>query len=74
MWEPREIQQQIEIINGKIAPDLIIQNATYLHSIVKKWITGNIWIKGDRIVYAGSRMPATLEGAEIFDAAIAASI
>ena len=69
MWEQREIQQQIEIINGKIAPDLIIQNATYLHSIFKKWVPGNIWIKGDRIVYAGSRMPATVEGAEIVDAA-----
>ncbi|MFC5603854.1 adenine deaminase C-terminal domain-containing protein [Sporosarcina koreensis] len=68
MWEQHEIQKQLGIINGKEAPDLIIQNATYLHSIFKKWITGNIWIKGDRIVYAGSRMPAMTEGAEIVDA------
>ncbi|MDW0117915.1 adenine deaminase C-terminal domain-containing protein [Sporosarcina thermotolerans] len=68
MWDQREIQQQLGVINGKLAPDLIIQNATYLHSIFKKWVTGNIWIKGDRIVYAGDRMPAITEGTEIVDA------
>lgn len=68
MWEQHEIQKQLGIINGKEAPDLIIQHATYLHSIFKKWVTGNIWIQGDRIVYAGGRMPAMTEGAEIIDA------
>ncbi len=68
MWNQHEIQQQLGIINGKVAPDLIIQNATYLHSILKKWVTGTIWIKADRIVYAGERMPAMTEGAEIIDA------
>lgn len=68
MWSQHEIQQQIEIINGKKAPDLIIYNATYLHSIFKKWMTGNIWIQGDRIVYVGSRMPAMTEGTEIVEA------
>ena len=56
------------MINGKKAPDLIIINAEYLHSIYKKWVTGNIWIAGDRIVYAGKEMPAMTEGAEIVDA------
>jgi len=56
------------MIDGKKAPDLIITNAEYLHSIYKKWVTGNIWIAGDRIVYAGKEMPAMTEGAEIFDA------
>ncbi|WP_432361068.1 adenine deaminase C-terminal domain-containing protein [Sporosarcina sp. UB5] len=68
MWDEREIQQQIGVINGKVQPDFIIQNATYLHSIFKKWMTGNIWIKGDRIVYAGEKMPAMTDGAEIVDA------
>lgn len=68
MWSQQEIQKQLEIINGKKAPDLIIQNATYLHSIYKQWLTGNIWIHGDRIVYVGNRMPAMTEGAEIIDA------
>lgn len=68
MWEPKEIKKQLHMIDGKKAPDLIITNAEYLHSIYKKWVTGNIWIAGDRIVYAGKEMPAMTEGAEIFDA------
>ncbi|MFJ7936526.1 adenine deaminase C-terminal domain-containing protein [Sporosarcina sp. NPDC096371] len=69
MWEHQEIQGQIHIINGKKAPDLIITNAEYLHAIYKTWMTGNIWIAGDRIVYAGKEMPPMTEGAEIVDAA-----
>lgn len=68
MWEPKEIKDQLHMIDGKKAPDLIITNAEYLHSIYKKWVTGNIWIAGDRIVYAGKEMPVMTEGAEIFDA------
>jgi len=68
-WERTEIEQQLAIINGNKAPDLLIINATYLHSIYKKWMTGNIWILGDRIVYVGKEMPAITEGTEIMDAA-----
>lgn len=68
MWEASEMKNQLHMIDGKKAPDLIIINAEYLHSIYKKWVTGNIWIAGDRIVYAGKEMPAMTEGAEIFDA------
>ena len=69
MWEPSEVNAQLHMIDGKKAPDLIITNAEYLHSIYKKWVTGNIWIAGDRIVYAGKEMPGLTEGAEIVDAA-----
>lgn len=68
MWDQQMVYKQIQIIDGKVSPDLIIENATYLHSILKKWMTGNIWISGDRIVYVGDRMPATTEDAEIMDA------
>ena len=68
MWGHTEIQEQLHIIDGKKAPDLVIVNATYLHSIYKKWLTGNIWISGDRIVYVGKEMPAIIDGAEIVDA------
>ncbi len=68
MWEHSEVNAQLHMIDGKKAPDLIITNAVYLHSIYKKWVSGNIWIAGDRIVYAGKEMPAISEGAEIFDA------
>ncbi|PIC66358.1 adenosine deaminase [Sporosarcina sp. P21c] len=68
MWSVKEIQSQLAIINGQKAPDIVIKNATYLHSIFKKWMQGNIWIQGDRIVYVGERMPAMLEGTECVDA------
>ena len=68
MWESSEIKEQLHIIDGKKAPDIIITNAEYLHSIYKKWMKGNIWIARDRIVYAGKEMPAMMEGAEIVDA------
>ncbi|EGQ26028.1 MULTISPECIES: adenine deaminase C-terminal domain-containing protein [Sporosarcina] len=68
MWSAQEIQEQLAIINGQKAPDLLIENATYLHSIFKKWMQGNIWIAGDRIVYVGQKLPAQLEGTERVDA------
>lgn len=69
MWTNQEIQNQIQMINGKVSPNLVITNATYLHSIYKKWCTGNIWIHRDRIVYAGNEMPKMTEQTEIIDAA-----
>ena len=68
MWSAKEIQSQLAIINGQKAPDIVIEHATYLHSIFKKWMQGNIWIHGDRIVYVGERMPTMLEGTEHIDA------
>lgn len=68
MWSAEEIQSQLAIINGQKAPDIVIENATYLHSIFKKWMQGNIWIQGDRIVYVGEKMPVMLEGTERIDA------
>ena len=67
-WEHTEIGGQLAIVNGEKAPDIVIFNAEYLHSIYKKWVTGNIWIAGDRIVYAGNEMPGLVVGAEMIDA------
>ncbi len=68
MWNAHEIQSQLAIINGQKAPDILIENATYLHSIFKKWMKGNIWIHGDRIIYVGEKLPVQLEGTERVDA------
>lgn len=68
MWNSEQITDQLAVINGQKAPDIVIQNAVYLHSILKKWVEGNIWISGDRIVYAGEKMPPEMEEAEIVDA------
>lgn len=68
MWEYKEIQEQIKMLDGDLAPTLVFQHATYLHGIYKEWRTGNIWIANDRIIYVGDAMPALLEGTEVVDA------
>ncbi|GKV69806.1 putative adenine deaminase [Sporosarcina sp. NCCP-2716] len=69
MWNAEEIASQIAVIDGKEAPDLLITNATYLHSVLKEWRTGTIWVKHGRILYTGDRLPAMTEGTELIDAA-----
>lgn len=67
LWKNVEIRHQLKIVAKEAAPDLVLTNATYLHGIFKKWITGNIWIKGDRIVYAGKDYPFTDSSTEVAD-------
>ena len=66
-WKIKNIREQVSVIDGHTAPTILLTNTTYLHSIFKKWITANIWIKDDRIVYVGQDMPKNLEGTEIVD-------
>ena len=66
-WKIKDIREQVSIIDGKVAPNIVLQNAKYLHSIFKQWMTGNIWISGDRIVYVGKEMPTNLDGTDIID-------
>ncbi|WP_070120955.1 adenine deaminase C-terminal domain-containing protein [Bacillus marinisedimentorum] len=66
-WKNKEIREQIAVVNGKKSPDLILKNATYLNSVLKKWMTANIWIYADRIVYVGEKLPENSGAAEIAD-------
>jgi len=68
IWKIEEIRHQIDVVNGTKSPDIVITNATFLHSHLKKWITGNIWIVKDRIVYTGSEMPLVSDQTEVYDA------
>lgn len=68
-WKLSNIREQVSIIDGHAAPNLVLKNAKYLHSMVKSWATGNIWISNDRIVYVGKELPANVEGTEIVDLA-----
>ncbi|WP_019412505.1 adenine deaminase C-terminal domain-containing protein [Paenisporosarcina sp. TG20] len=68
LWKINEIRHQISMIDGKSSPDKIIINAKYLHSVLKTWVEGNIWISKDRIIYAGKEMPEKTSDAEIVDA------
>jgi adenine deaminase len=66
-WKINNIRKQVSIIDGHSAPNLVLQNAKYLHSMLKQWVTGNIWISEDRIIYAGKEMPLNMEETEVVD-------
>ncbi|WP_332645944.1 adenine deaminase C-terminal domain-containing protein [Lysinibacillus sp. 54212] len=66
-WKIQNIREQVAVIDGKRAPSIVLKNARYLHSIYKKWMLGNIWILGDRIVYVGQEMPVNTSRTEIVD-------
>lgn len=68
IWKIEEIRHQIEVVNGTKSPDILIKNATYLHSHLKKWMTGHIWIVKDRIVYTGMELPLISKTTEVYDA------
>lgn len=67
IWKLNDIRKQVSIIDGYAAPTIVLKNAKYLHSMLKKWIEGNIWISNDRIVYVGKEMPMNMNGTEIVD-------
>ena len=67
-WRNREIRHQVEVLDGKRSPTMLLTNATYLHGVFKTWVKGNIWIYHDRIVYAGERLPGYMDDAcEVVD-------
>ncbi len=66
-WRNRELRKHVAVIDGTVAPSIVFENSTYLNVFTKKWITANIWIYHDRIVYVGERMPENTEGTEIME-------
>jgi adenine deaminase len=66
-WKNKQIREQVSVLDGKLAPTMLLQNATYLNQVLNKWITANIWIYDDRIVYVGEKLPARTDGCEIRD-------
>ncbi|UCZ53797.1 amidohydrolase family protein [Bacillus shivajii] len=67
-WTKRQIRKQLDVIRGHRAPTLVIEDATWLNSVRKCWVQGNIWIYHDRIVYTGEKMPANLNGTTLYSA------
>ncbi|KHF38111.1 adenine deaminase C-terminal domain-containing protein [Halalkalibacter okhensis] len=66
-WTKQRLRQQLAVVKGEKSPSLVLRNATYLNFARRKWLTANIWISEDRIVYVGNHMPATLTDTEIVD-------
>ncbi|WP_339165481.1 adenine deaminase C-terminal domain-containing protein [Siminovitchia sp. FSL W7-1587] len=67
MWKNKHIREQAAIIDGKQSPTLLLKNARFLHSVLRQWVNGNIWIHHNRIVYAGEALPKKTNGTEIVD-------
>ncbi|MFD1708224.1 adenine deaminase C-terminal domain-containing protein [Siminovitchia sediminis] len=66
-WRNREIREQAAILDGKKPPGILLKNARFLHSTLRRWVDGNIWIQGDRIIYAGEAIPDNQSDTEIVD-------
>ena len=66
-WKNKQLREHVAIIDGKHAPTLLLKNARYLNQIFRQWMTANIWIYEDRIVYVGDKLPSRLDGCEIVD-------
>ena len=56
-WRNRQLREHVAVIDGKLPPTKVLTNATYLNVYLKKWLTANIWIYDDRIVYVGDDLP-----------------
>lgn len=67
-WKNSQIRKHIDVLSNKLAPTIVLKNATYLNSYLRQWIKANIWIYEDRIIYVGNDLPKTSE-AEIIDCA-----
>ncbi|TYS67891.1 adenine deaminase [Sutcliffiella horikoshii] len=64
-WKNKKIREQVAVIDGKQAPTLVLTNATYLNVQLKTWMTANIWVHEDRIVYVGDQLPTNTENTEM---------
>lgn len=68
-WRNRELRKHVSVIDGLDKPDLLLTNTVYLNAYTKEWISANIWIVDDRIVYVGEKLPANTEDIETMDCA-----
>ncbi|MCJ7840992.1 amidohydrolase family protein [Lederbergia sp. NSJ-179] len=68
-WKNKQIREQISVLDGKRSPTILLKNARFLHSVLKKWVVANIWILQDRIVYVGKELPRKRENCEVVDCA-----
>ena len=66
-WKNKHLRDHVSVLDGKLSPTLLLKNARYLNHAFRKWMTANIWIYDDRIVYTGDMLPDNLEQCEVVD-------
>lgn len=66
-WRNRELREHVAVLDGKVAPTILLKNGTYLNTYTKQWLRANIWILNDRIVYVGDKLPKNNKTTEVMD-------
>lgn len=66
-WSNKQLREHVEVLDGKRSTHILLKNATYLNSYMREWMTANIWIYNDRIVYVGEQLPEQLTECEVVD-------
>jgi adenine deaminase len=66
-WKNKQIREHIAVLDGKLAPTIVLTNANYLNQVFRQWMRANIWIYEDRIVYVGDKLPDNVKGCEVVD-------
>ncbi len=66
-WSKHTLRQQLSVLQGESSPSIVLENATLLNFARRRWQKANIWIKDDRIVYVGEKMPLRTEETEVVD-------
>ncbi|QUF66148.1 adenine deaminase [Bacillus atrophaeus] len=56
-WKNKDIRSQVDVVDSKLLPTLLLRNALVLNPFLKQWLKKNIWIYQDRIVYVGDDLP-----------------
>ncbi len=67
LWTKQQLRQHVQVVSGELPPSIVFYNATYLNNGLKKWITSNIWVYEDRIVYVGDDLPEKHPSTEWID-------
>lgn len=66
-WRNKALREHVAVVDGKIAPTIVLKNSTYLNVFTSNWIDAHIWIYQDRIIYVGDALPTNNESTEIID-------
>lgn len=66
-WKNKQLRDHAAVLDGTLSPTVLLKNATYLNQTFRKWMTANIWIYNDRIVYVGENLPENTKQCEIVD-------
>ncbi|QPC45495.1 adenine deaminase C-terminal domain-containing protein [Mangrovibacillus cuniculi] len=64
-WKNKQIREQLSVLSQEVTPTLVLKDATYLHSKLRRFLTQNIWIHEDRIVYCGPELPSKINESNI---------